>query len=93
MLKILSVSLLSLGLATSALAQSGTSRTDDQPKVDSGATHAPQATDDTVTNATRTNCAPNMATTDQGVMPDKTGDASTTSGKAGVNTNGQSANC
>ena len=91
MLKIISISLLSLGLVTSALAQSsGGGNAQDQPgdplnKVNPGQVHAPQATDDMTTHSTRTNCAPNLH--------DKTGNTNVTAGEAGANTSGQSSNC
>ena len=99
MLKIISISLLSLGLATSAFAQSsGGGNAQDQPgdplnKVNPGQVHAPQATDDTTTHSTRTNCAPNLQTKSTSNMPDKTGNTNVTAGEAGANTSGQSSDC
>lgn len=99
MLKIISISLLSLGLASGALAQSRDGgSTGEQPgdplnKVNPGAVHAPQATDDTTTHSVRTNCAPNMQTNKTSPNPDKTATTSVTAGEAGPNTSGQSSDC
>ncbi|MCQ1781383.1 hypothetical protein NOJ05_29720 [Neorhizobium galegae] len=71
MLKIISVSLVSSGLATGvAFSQSLSNpsssnrqnRSTDSGKPDPGPMHPPQNMDNTVTNSTRTNCAPNLAT-------------------------------
>lgn len=91
MLKIISVSLFSIGLATSAFAQTASPSSDN--KVNPGAMHAPQKTDDTVTNSTRTNCAPNLDTKGSSTTPNPTGSANVQNGEAGTNTNGQSSNC
>lgn len=98
MLKMISVSLLSLGLATGAMAQtagSSSSQADDGSRVGVGKVNPPVATDGTTTNSTRTNCAPNLnTTTGSGNQPNKDGQATTAvPGGAGTNTNGQSSNC
>ncbi|WP_172717188.1 MULTISPECIES: hypothetical protein [Neorhizobium] len=103
MLKIISVSLVSFGLATGiAFAQSASNpsssnqqnQSTDSGKPDPGPMHPPQKMDNTVTNSTRTNCAPNLATKGSATTPNKEGQASTAvEGAAGTNTNGQSSDC
>ncbi|KAA9384131.1 hypothetical protein [Neorhizobium galegae] len=103
MLKIISVSLVSFGLATGvAFSQSLSNpsssnrqnRSTDSGKPDPGPMHPPQKMDNTVTNSTRTNCPPNLATQGSATTPNKDGQSSTAvEGAAGTNTNGQSSNC
>ncbi|WP_117193209.1 hypothetical protein [Rhizobium terrae] len=99
MFKIISVSLISLGLATGAIAQTASSPStqsdsgDPTNKVNPGPMRGPQATDDTTTNSIRTNCAPNQQTDKTSNMPDKTATTNVTPGTSGSNTNGQSSDC
>ncbi|WP_105381414.1 hypothetical protein [Neorhizobium alkalisoli] len=105
--KLFTVALLSLGLATSAFAQSGTGggnlgagSKQQQGSDDANRVLDPNATNSTTggstgsgTADTRTNCAPNLRTQASASTPDATGSASTSAGEAGANTNGQSSDC
>ncbi len=108
-LKLITVSLLSLGLAAGgALAQTngkgnasstGTSASDSSDgtkKIDPNATNSTSGGamgNAAGTKDTRTNCAPNLQTKGSATTPDTTGTASVPSGQAGTNTNGQASSC
>ncbi|MDR6820257.1 hypothetical protein J2X76_005454 [Neorhizobium sp. 2083] len=107
-LKLITVSILSLGLAAGgALAQTsgkgnasstGTSASDSSDgtkKIDPNATNSTSGAMGNAagTKDTRTNCAPNLQTKGSATTPDTTGTASVPSGQAGTNTNGQASNC
>jgi predicted pyridoxine 5'-phosphate oxidase superfamily flavin-nucleotide-binding protein len=106
--KLFTVTLLSLGLATSAFAQSGTGggNLGSGSQQQGGSDDANRVLDPNATNSTtggssagsgsadtRTNCAPNLRTQGSASTPDATGSASTSAGEAGANTNGQSSDC
>ncbi|WP_205839299.1 hypothetical protein [Neorhizobium huautlense] len=105
--KLVTATVLSLGLATSAFAQLGTGGANlgAGSQQQQGSDDTNRVLDPNTTNSTtggsasggatmdkRTNCAPNIQA--QGsASTDATGSASTSAGEAGANTNGQASDC